>query len=90
MAYSPVGQGGDLLRSPVLRKVAARHEATPGQVAVAWTLRLPGVISIPKAGDLAHVRENAAAAAIRLSPDDLAELDAAFPAPRRKQGLAML
>lgn len=90
MAYSPVGQGGRLLRAPALLKVAARHGATPAQVAIAWTLRSPGVISIPKAGDLTHVRENAAAASIRLATDDLAELDAAFPPPRRKQGLAML
>ena len=90
MAYSPVGQGGRLLRSPALLRVAARHGATPAQIAIAWTLRSPGVISIPKAGDLAHVRENAAAASIRLAPIDLVELDAAFPTPRRKQGLAML
>ena len=90
MAYSPVGQGGAVLRSPALNTVAARHKATPAQVAVAWTLRTPGMISIPKAGDGAHVRENAAAAEIKLDEDDLAELDAAFPPPRRKRGLAML
>ena len=90
MAYSPVGQGGALLRSPALNAVAARHGATPAQVAVAWTLRLPGMISIPKAGDAAHVRENAAAAGIVLNADDLADLDVAFPPPRRKRDLAML
>ncbi len=90
MAYSPVGQGGRLLRSAALVAVAGRHGVTPAQVAIAWTLRLPGVISIPKAGDAAHVRENAAAGAIELTEADVAELDAAFPPPRRKQGLAML
>jgi diketogulonate reductase-like aldo/keto reductase len=90
MAYSPVGQGGRLLRQPALAKVAARHGATPAQVALAWTLRQPGVISIPKAADPRHVRENAAAGKIVLSPADLAELDAAFPPPRRKRPLAML
>ena len=90
MAYSPVGQGGALLRNPALRAVAARLEATPAQVAIAWTLRMPGVISIPKAADPAHVRLNAAAAAVTLAPEDLAALDAAFPPPRRKRGLAML
>ena len=61
MAYSPVGQGGRLLRSAALAAVAKRHGATPAQVAIAWGLRHPHVISIPKAGDPAHVRENAAA-----------------------------
>jgi diketogulonate reductase-like aldo/keto reductase len=90
MAYSPVGQGGALLRHSALRAVAERLGATPAQVAIAWTLRAPGVISIPKAADQAHVRLNAAAAAIALAPEDLATLDAAFPPPRRKRSLAML
>jgi len=91
MAYSPVGQGGALLRHPALRAVAARHgDATPAQVAIAWTLRAPGVISIPKASDPEHVRLNAAARDLRLTEADLAELDAAFPPPKRKQRLAML
>jgi len=90
MAYSPVGQGGRLLRDPALRAVAARHGATPAAIAIAWTLRQPGVVSIPKAADAAHVRQNAAAAALRLTPEDLAELDAVFPPPRRKQPLEML
>lgn len=91
MAYSPVGQGGALLRHPALRAVAARHGATPAQVAIAWTLRAPGgVISIPKASDPEHVRQNAAARGLALTGADLAELDAAFPPPKRKQRLAML
>jgi diketogulonate reductase-like aldo/keto reductase len=90
MAYSPVGQGGSLLRAPALAAVARRHAATPAQVAIAWALRQPGVIAIPKATDLAHVRANAAAAALRLTAPDLAEIDAAFPPPRRKTPLAML
>ena len=94
MAYSPVGQGnaggGALLRDAALQRVAARHGVTPAQAALAWTLRAPGVISIPKAADPTHLRENAAARDLRLTPEDLAELDAAFPPPKRKRGLAML
>jgi diketogulonate reductase-like aldo/keto reductase len=91
MAYSPVGQGGALLRHPALRAVAARHGgATPAQVAIAWTLRAPGVISIPKASEPEHVRLNAAARDLRLTDADLTELDTAFPPPKRKQRLAML
>ncbi len=91
MAYSPVGQGGALLRHPALRAVAGRHGATPAQVAIAWTLRAPGgVISIPKASDPEHVRQNAAARDLCLTEEELAELDATFPPPKRKQRLAML
>jgi diketogulonate reductase-like aldo/keto reductase len=90
MAYSPVGQGGTLLRNPALKAVADRHGVTPAQVAIAWTLRLPGIISIPKAGDPAHIAANAAAAALDLTPADLATLDSAFPPPRRRQRLEML
>ena len=70
--------------------IAARHRATPAQIAIAWTLRQPGIISIPKSGDTDHVRENVAAADIVLSKADLAEIDAAFPPPRSKQPLDLL
>jgi diketogulonate reductase-like aldo/keto reductase len=90
MAYSPVGQGGRLLRHAALKAIAARHGASPAQVALAWALRHPGVIAIPKAATAAHVRDNAAARAVTLGADDLAEIDAAFPPPQRKRPLAML
>ncbi|MBR0669888.1 aldo/keto reductase [Neoroseomonas soli] len=90
MAYSPIGQGGRLLRTRALGEVAARHSVTPAQAALAWTLRDPNVISIPKSADPAHVRQNAAAREIRLTAEDLATLDAAFAPPARKRGLAML
>lgn len=90
MAYSPVGQGGRLLKHPALAAVAKRHGVTPAQVAIAWGLRHPHVISIPKAADPAHVRQNAAAAEIVLTPQDLAEIDAAYPPPKRATRLAML
>ena len=89
MAYSPIGQGGRLLRSNTLRAVADRHGVTPAQAAIAWGLRHSGLISIPKAGDSSHVRENAAAAGLVLTPQDLAAIDAAHPPPKRKQSLAM-
>jgi diketogulonate reductase-like aldo/keto reductase len=90
MAYSPLGHDARLLRSPALGRVAARHGASPDQIALAWGLRHPQVISIPKAVDPAHVRRNAAAAGIVLGAEDLAEIDAAHPPPRRKQPLDML
>ena len=91
MAYSPLGHDTRrLLRSPVLQAIAKRRGDTPAQVAIAWGLRSGIVISIPKAGDAAHVRENAAAAGLELTEDDLAEIDAAHKPPQRKQALDLL
>jgi diketogulonate reductase-like aldo/keto reductase len=87
MAYSPVGQGGSLLRSKAVAAVAKRHDATPAQIAIAWTMRHANVITIPKASEPAHVRQNAAAGGISLTEADLAEIDAAHPPPSRKQSL---
>ena len=91
MAYSPLGHHvRRLLRSPALHAVAKRHGATPAQVAIAWGMRCGRVISIPKAADAAHVRENAGAAAIELTAEDLAAIDAAHRPPSRKAGLDLL
>jgi diketogulonate reductase-like aldo/keto reductase len=89
MAYSPIEQGR-LLRQRALKEIADRHRATPAQVALAWLLRQDGVIAIPKASNEAHVRENCAATDVRLTAEDLAALDRAFPPPTRPEPLAML
>jgi diketogulonate reductase-like aldo/keto reductase len=89
MAYSPIEQGR-LLNNGALRSIAARHDATPAQVALAWVLRREGVIAIPKAGSEAHVRENHGALALRLSEEDLAALDVAFPPPGGPVTLEMI
>lgn len=91
MAYSPLGHTTSrLLRSPALVAVAKRHGVTPAQVALAWGLRFPHVISIPKASDAGHVRENAAAIDVVLTAEDLAEIDATHRPPGRKQPLDLL
>jgi diketogulonate reductase-like aldo/keto reductase len=90
MAYSPLGQAGRLLRSPALKAVAQRHDATPAQIAIAWSLRDGNTISIPKSANPEHLRENVRAAAISLSTADLAEIDRAHKPPARKASLAML
>jgi len=91
MAYSPLGHAPQrLLASKALRAVAERHGATPAQVAIAWGMRHPHVISIPKAADAAHVRDNAKAATLMLSDTDLAEIDAVHRPPTRKQPLDLL
>jgi diketogulonate reductase-like aldo/keto reductase len=89
MAYSPIEQGR-LASHRALAEIAARHAATPAQVALAWALSRPATMVIPKAGNEPHVRENRAAADIVLTPDDFAALDAAFPPPRRKSSLEMI
>jgi diketogulonate reductase-like aldo/keto reductase len=80
MAYSPIDEGR-LLRHPAIEAVAAQHGATPAQVALAWALRQGDVIAIPKAGTPAHLRENRAALDLRLTEQDLVDLDRAFPPP---------
>ncbi|MDQ0510567.1 diketogulonate reductase-like aldo/keto reductase [Angulomicrobium amanitiforme] len=89
MAYSPIEQGRIKTRG-VLGDIAAKHGAKPFQIALAWVLRAPGNIAIPKASDPEHMRENARARDIALDADDLAALDAAFPPPGRKRALEML
>lgn len=93
MAYSPLesapGEQGRMLTRPGLKAVAARHDASPAQIALAWLVRQEGVIAIPKAVKPAHVRENRAALDIVLTADDLAALDEAFPPPRRRVPLEM-
>jgi diketogulonate reductase-like aldo/keto reductase len=89
MAYSPIEQGR-LLDDPSLRAVAERHDATPAQVALAWVLRQEGVVTIPKAGTPEHVRQNYGALEVRLTDEDLSELDTAFSPPRGPQPLEML
>jgi diketogulonate reductase-like aldo/keto reductase len=90
MAYSPIEQGR-VLRHPALQAIAERHPgATPAQVALAWVLRQDDVCAIPQSGKLEHVRENRGALDVRLTAQDFADLDLAFPPPSRKQPLAML
>lgn len=89
MAYSPIEQGR-MLSHPELQEVADRRDATPAQVALAWLLRQDGVIIIPRAGSKAHVQDNRAALDLRLTEEDLATLDRAFPPPTKPQQLEML
>jgi len=90
MAYSPVGHSGELLKNAALKKIAQSHDATPAQIALAWVLRQPDVIAIPKASTEAHVRDNAASLKIKLTKEDLTELDRKFPPPKSKKSLPVL
>jgi diketogulonate reductase-like aldo/keto reductase len=90
MAYSPIGHGRGLLDNATLQSMAKRHEATASQVALAWVLRRSGVISIPKASNQEHVLDNAGSIDIKLTGEDLADLDREFPPPKFKEPLPML
>ena len=90
MAYCPLGQGGELLRHRAVVEVARRHGAQPAQVALAWALRQPGVLVIPKSSNPSHLRANASAAALELTPADLGILDGAFTPPTRPRPLQMV
>jgi diketogulonate reductase-like aldo/keto reductase len=89
MAYSPLDQGG-LLRKPALKKLAGEVGCTPAQLALAWVLAQPGVVTIPKSSSRERVKENFGALEVKLSPKILADLDRAFPPPKGKQALEML
>jgi diketogulonate reductase-like aldo/keto reductase len=82
MAYSPLGGGGsNLLRDPTLVRIADAHGCSAAAVALAWVIRSGNVIAIPESGSPAHVKENAVALSIALTPEDLQTLNAAFPGP---------
>lgn len=89
MAYSPVEQGR-ILKDRTLVDIAKRHGATPAQVALAWAIRGGGVIAIPKAADAGHVRDNRAALDVKLTTQDLADIDRVFPPPKKARPLEML
>jgi diketogulonate reductase-like aldo/keto reductase len=90
MAYSPVGHGRGLLENETLKKIAKRHSAITSQIALAWVLRQPGVVAIPKASKEKHVHDNARSMKIELTKEDLTELDREFPPPKSKKSLPML
>lgn len=83
VGYSPFAVGAfpgpDTRGGRALRTVAARHEATPQQVALAFLTRLPGTFTIPRSSSPAHMADNAAAADIELSPQEVATIEDGFP-----------
>src|SRR6185436_6169611 len=84
MAYSPLGgEGAKLLRHETLARIGAAHGCSAATVALAWAIRGGDVIAIPQSGSVAHVKENAVALSLTLTPQDLQALDAAFPASGR-------
>ncbi|WP_307842389.1 aldo/keto reductase [Streptomyces sp. RK75] len=72
-AWSPLGQGGDLLDDPALGEIAAKHGKTVAQVVLRWHLQL-GNVAIPKSVTPARVRENIAVFDFELSGEDMARI----------------
>jgi len=84
MAYSPLGgPGASVLRDPTLARIGAARGCSAAAVALAWTIRSGKVIAIPESGSVAHVKENAVALSLTLTPQELQTLDAAFPPHKR-------
>ncbi|MGB6603255.1 MAG: aldo/keto reductase [Steroidobacteraceae bacterium] len=80
MAYSPLGGDRNLVvgdRTPA--QIGTLHGCSGAAVALAWVIRSGSVIAIPEAGSPEHVRENAVALSLALTPQDLHTLDAAYP-----------
>ncbi len=89
MAYSPIEQAR-LLKNRKLVEFAKRHGMTPAQAALAWLLAIDGVIAIPKTSSPERLEENIAAMGIKLTTEQLAELDKLFPPPDGPRPLEML
>jgi diketogulonate reductase-like aldo/keto reductase len=84
MAYSPLGgPGASLLRDPTLARIAAAHGCAAAAVALAWTIRNGDVIAIPESGSTEHVKEDAAALSLTLTPNEIHTLEAAYTSSNR-------
>ena len=87
IAYSPIDQGA-LTHDATFAAIGRRHGISASAAALAWVLRQPDTIAIPMSSSAAHLRENLAAADVQMTPEDLAQVEAAFPPPKRKRPLA--
>jgi len=94
IAYSPIAQGDRLghhfKNDEVLKELAEAKGCTIFQLLLAWTLRQPHVLAIPQTSDSLHMLQNIEACKIVFSKNELAAIDARFPAPTKKQPLAMI
>jgi len=82
MAYSPLGGDKNLVVGDrTLAQIGASHGGSAAAVALAWVIRGGNVIAIPESGAPAHVKENAVALSLTLTPEDLKTLNGAFPGP---------
>jgi diketogulonate reductase-like aldo/keto reductase len=89
MAYSPLGTG-ELASNRALEHLARERGATAAQLALAWCVRSPGVVAIPKSVNPVRIEENLRAGELRFTESELAAIDRAFPPPRSKRALEMV
>jgi diketogulonate reductase-like aldo/keto reductase len=83
IAYSPLGgTGTSLVSDPTLAQIGQVHNCSAAAVALAWAIRSGNVIAIPESGSAAHVKENAVALSLTLTPDELKAIDSAHSPPR--------
>jgi diketogulonate reductase-like aldo/keto reductase len=83
MGYSPLGGDNNLVTGDhTLAQIGASHGCSAAAVALAWVIRSGNIIAIPESGSPAHVKENAAALSVMLTPQDLQTLEGAFPGPQ--------
>jgi diketogulonate reductase-like aldo/keto reductase len=90
VAYSPFGSGRFPARDRTLRAIAEAHGATPYQVALRFLIRAPHVFAIPKAASTEHALENARAAELALTDEEIRRIEHAFPRGRRRKGVPMI
>jgi diketogulonate reductase-like aldo/keto reductase len=89
MAYSPLGQGA-LAQHPALMKLGRQRGVSAAQIALAWCIREPDVVAIPKSVDPRRIEDNFNAGQLTLTAAELTQIDRAFPPPRSQQSLEML
>lgn len=91
MAYCPLAQAGrlrhDLMTHAGLNELARQQGLSVAQLLLAWVIRQPGVMAIPKASSISHVQENAAVLNVTLDQETLQQIDVLFPPPQSKQPL---
>ena len=73
-AWSPLGQGGEILKDPVIVEIAGKHGISPAQAVLAWHLA-KGIVAIPKSVTPARIAENFTAANVTLDAADIAAID---------------
>jgi len=78
IGYGPLGQG-ELPKHPLLVELGQKRGVSAAQIALAWCLRQPDIITIPKSADPKRLLENRRALDLKLSPEELAQIEKAFP-----------
>jgi diketogulonate reductase-like aldo/keto reductase len=89
MAYCPIDEGS-LAGNGAMAAIGKARGISAAQIALAWLLTRPDVIAIPKAVKIEHLRENLAAAGLKLTDEELVLIDRLFPPPRKHTPLAIV